>query len=215
MMAIKASTGVKERGLKRRAFAIGYWENSTVPDLSNLLDPIGVNQQTFSSWLGSQLANIRGAAEVRRQLPTTGDEREWAELFLNHVRQLRRAMSGGSMPPRTAAHLHAALMHMGMKPGEVEERLHDDLIRLEVGVARALQKIPPTALKAGRPSTLERDTLLAATAARLLVDCGGKKELARKVAREVLERCGFRFPGTASEQASTTRKAASRGKKSL
>lgn len=200
-----------------RSFGPGGWVDESVPDLSKLLGPFGVDLEEFRTWLAPRLGKLRSDAEIKVQMPTPEAEREAVRDFLAHIRGVLQGIIPKRLPPIASSRMLYVAHQAGIHWYDMTEHLQTDLLHLEYVGSRVLAELEGVRGKAGRPSAAARDRLLADTAAKLLDACG-KAEVAGSVAHDVLHECGISFPtkkgAKASDKTSTIKKATRRGNKS-
>ena len=175
----------------QKRFAIGYWENSNVPPLDDILAPHKIDAIAFSDWLGPLLGTYRGSLEVRQQLPTATEEHRYAVTLNAAISELSRVIAPMNEPTTLAAHLALEAHKLDLNWSAMRDAVRMELVEMQTVLARAAKKLPKP--KAGRPdSSAPRDALVAAVVNRLQeVHPGGPMKVAavHALAQEVLVRC--------------------------
>lgn len=183
-----------------KSHVIGYWVNSTTPDLSNELRAhVGegtFDPEIFTAWLGEKLAAYRGDDMVRTLISTPAEELAYLvglQRKLTSAYDEANRMQSVYEPARAGARLSSAARVFDLNWSEMREALPLTLLKMLTVVERALgESRANTSVQAGRPlSANGRDRLVADVVAKLKKMAPKVKAEARlQTAREVLTKCG-------------------------
>jgi hypothetical protein len=173
--------------------AIGYWVDSRVPDLADLLVPHGIDPAEFAAWLRSPLERYRGATEVTAQWPTIGDERKTLRAYGAILDRAAQTLLPDAIPPRSAAGLKLLSLRAGVNWSTLCEGVLRDLETLSALMRSVEGDMGALPAKRGRKTLAQRDPLLSEIV-DLLRSCGCKAIVANHIAEKILTRCGVPVP---------------------
>lgn len=195
----------------------GGWIDSTVPDITDLLDGLELDRDEFAAWLGKELAELRFARsltegdDVAAAWPTLSKEVAALDRYINALEAITQ-WPPSSLPPIARAHVNAAGSKRQIDAEATMTQMRLDAITM-LALARgargklqaALDKHPP---RRGRPAgdTTARDVLLGQIVNRLRA-AGCTAAGARGHAETILVKSGI--PAPAGER--STRRATRRG----
>lgn len=202
-------TARKPAGAKALA-PIGYWADETVPDLSMLLAPHGIDAGKFAAWLGPQLGSYRGNLTVKALTPTPGEEREAVHQLVKDLAAVLAHFAPGRIPPVAASQLSLALYKAGKSWHDVYKDLYMDLVTMHWAAQQVAAKLESWPSKRGRRASTARDALLSGVIDRVRQH-GVDAAQARALASRILETCRVETPESGDDE--TIKKAALRGRR--
>jgi hypothetical protein len=198
---------------KARATAlapIGYWVDETVPDLSTLLAPHGIDADEFGAWLGPQLGVYRGSLSVKALLPTRSEELAAVQQLATDLAAVLAHLAPGRIPPVAASQLLLALHKAGGNWHEMAERVQADMVVMHWAAQHVAGKLEQQPAKRGRKANTARDALLSRVIDRVRQP-GMDAAQARALSSRILEACRVETPESGDDE--TIKKAALRGRR--
>lgn len=143
-----------------RSFNLGWWVDETVPDLTGLLAPHGIDANEFIAWLGPQLGVYRGSLSVKALMPTRGEELAAVQQLAKDLAAVMAHLAPGRIPPVAASQLLLALHKAGGNWHEMADRVHTDLVVMHWAAQHVAGKLEQRPAKRGRKANAARDALL-------------------------------------------------------
>lgn len=164
---------------------------------------LGIDSSGFAEWLGPRLGDLRFSAVRQQEMPTRKAELNALLNLRRKVLDASEALSG--IYPGTSAVLHLELFRAGNLSCTLDRDLAQGLQYLSVLLSIVEKKFKEQAgLKRGPRDKGNRDTLLSDMTTELLRLGIPKRTLARKLAAEILVKCGIAIPspdGRATQRA--------------
>lgn len=185
-----------------------------LPDLSDLLSKLKLDEAEFVSWLSGRIGKIRPLVDEAGGdvlIPSLKVEKAEIKKFLDLIGRLRPYLDPGGLPPTVSAMLweaaYVAEMDWDQEAGEAS-RLLTRLSAIAIPVGKQIER---TTGARGAPTKQSRDILLSEVVARL-IGAGSTANSARESARLILERCGMVVTTSSDEDAERSiRRAQKRG----
>lgn len=196
------------RVFRRKKPFSGAWVNENVPDLTAVLRGFDIDSSAFAAWLAPRVGNLRFSAEMQKQLPTRVEEMK--ALRALRVKALDASDALSAVFPGTSAALHYELFKAGGPWSTTLDRdLAQGLRHLCVFLSIVESKFEEQArLRRGPRTKATRDILLSDVADELFRRGVPKRALARKLAAEILTKCGVDVP---SPESRATQRAQKKG----
>lgn len=169
-------------------YSMSGWVDESVPDLSEYLSGLDIDQDEFSQWLGVLVGRYR--FDQNHKFPSAGTEKKELRDYIKTLEAIIEYSTYGRLPPVVKTLLASEALNHDINWLESQDAMRKAATYALVIAQRVSAKIQNQRSAKGAPRRTGRDRLVAAVKERLEPYCQSAAD-ARRRTEDILHACGI------------------------